>query len=194
MSLNLNNDNRFSAHAPTVAKVYPNQGPVIGGQQIEIHGSNFGLDFTTLREVVVRGVLCKDLQLRSDNLITCVTRSSTIMGAGFGNIVIKKSSGLNSPERTCANYEYANKCKVVVPIKQLIVAHPQVLTVQKFFKHPFDTNFHTLKADENNLISDNFKGVYNRVVGRRFTPNDDGFGKNRLKKILGNLEPCNKEK
>ena len=202
MTLNINNDNRFSNKAPTVTGVFPNQGPIIGGQRIHIHGSRFGVQ-NSLREVVVRGVLCKNIEVISDKLITCITRASTIMGTGIGNVIIKPIFGLSSPLKSCPIYEYVSKVNVVEPINQLVISqnqvqqfpiyHTRIVSTNQFFKHPFDTEFKTLKADENTLISDQFKGGYNQLTIRKFKPNDDGFGKNRLKKIMSNLKPCDQK-
>ena len=108
-TLNLSNDNRFSYRAPIITSVSPTQGPVSGNQIIHIYGYNFGNSILEIKEVIVRGVICKNIEFISSNLITCYTGNSNIMGAGPGNVVIKLLCGLSSPLLTCNMYEYNKK-------------------------------------------------------------------------------------
>jgi len=106
LTLNLNNDNRFAYNAPTIASVSPSTGSVHGGQEVKIAGFNFGYQTTDIKEIQVRGVVCGDFILLSPNLISCITRASTIMGPGSGNVMVAPVEGLSSPSRTCNVFKY----------------------------------------------------------------------------------------
>ena len=108
LTLDLTNDSRYSSNAPVITNSTPNSGPLNGGQIVKIRGFNFGRKILDIKEVLVRGVICKNLSLESPFLITCVTGSSTIMGPGVGNIQIKLSCGLSSPQATCNMYQYTS--------------------------------------------------------------------------------------
>ncbi len=109
LTLNLANDNRFSYKAPIITSVSPNRGPVKGNQKIQIFGYNFGKSILDIKEILVRGVICKNIEFNSENILSCITGNSFIMGAGPGNIVIKLLCGLTSPLNTCSVYEYNSK-------------------------------------------------------------------------------------
>lgn len=109
LNLNLNNDNRFSYMTPTITSVSPLKGPITGNQYIRIHGFSFGSSTLDIKEVLIRGVACRDVQLINPNIITCTTRPSSIMGAGVGNVIIKLLCGLSSPTNTCNMYQYSNE-------------------------------------------------------------------------------------
>jgi hypothetical protein len=111
----LANDNRFSYYAPIIFSVDPIRGPVDGGQSINIRGTNFGINTFEIKEVLVRGVVCKNINLVNPTLITCITGASTIMGPGVGNIIIKKITGLSTPANTCNMYEYSTTETIIVP-------------------------------------------------------------------------------
>jgi len=109
LTLNLANDNRFSYKAPIITSVSPARGPINGNQKIQIFGYNFGKSILDIKEILVRGVICKNIEFISNNILSCVTGSSYIMGAGAGNVVIKLLCGLTSPMNTCNMYEYNSK-------------------------------------------------------------------------------------
>jgi len=109
LTLNLSNDNRFSYKVPYITSVSPSRGPVSGNQKIQIFGANFGKSILEIKEVLVRGVICKNIEFVSENILTCITGQSQIMGAGPGNIVVKLLCGLTSPINTCNMYEYSYK-------------------------------------------------------------------------------------
>lgn len=109
LTLNLSNDNRFSYKAPLVTSVSPARGPVSGNQKIQIFGYNFGNSLLDIKEILVRGVICKNIEFVSSNVLSCVTGNSHIMGAGPGNVVVKLLCGLTSPINTCNMYEYNSK-------------------------------------------------------------------------------------
>jgi len=88
LTLNLMNDNRFSYKAPIITSVSPPFGFLNGRTCLQIRGKNFGTSTLDIKEVLVRGVICKDAVLVNPNLITCTTGSSTIMGPGVGNVVV----------------------------------------------------------------------------------------------------------
>jgi hypothetical protein len=91
------------------------KGPVDGGQPINIRGANFGLNTFEIKEILVRGVVCKNVQLVNSGLITCMSGASTIMGPGVGNVIIKKITELSSPTYTCNMYEYSISEIIIVP-------------------------------------------------------------------------------
>ena len=109
LTLDLCNDSRFSTNAPVITNVFPSSGPLNGGQSVKIRGINFGAKTLDIKEVLVRGVICKNVVLESPFLITCVTGSSTIMGPGIGNIQVKLLCGLSSPQATCSMYQYTSE-------------------------------------------------------------------------------------
>ncbi len=111
LTLNLSNDNRFSYKAPMVTSVSPARGPVSGNQKIQIFGYNFGSSVLGIKEILVRGVICKNIEFLSSNVLSCVTGCSQIMGAGPGNVVVKLLCGLTSPINTCNMYEYNSKLR-----------------------------------------------------------------------------------
>lgn len=117
LSINLDNDNRYSSFAPTIISVDPYSGPITGGQVINIVGFNFGNGSDDIKEVLVRGVLCKNVQLINKNKISCITRASTIMGSGIGNIIVSVINSLSSPKNTCSMFQY-NDCKEELKNKQ----------------------------------------------------------------------------
>jgi hypothetical protein len=102
LTLNLNNDNRFSYSAPTITNVDPYQGDMRGGQVIHINGFNLG----DVKEITVMGVCCRDIKVYDSKMISCVTGENSIIGAGVGNIMIKLNNGLTSPKNTCNMYQY----------------------------------------------------------------------------------------
>lgn len=133
LTLNLSNDNRFSYLAPTITSVSPNKGPLTGNQEVRIRGTNFGIDVLAIKEILINGVLCKDIKLISSSLVTCVTRASTIMGPGVGNVIIRLLCGLSSPSNTCNMYEYAKMAEIevdpivpVVPVTPIIPIIPTI--------------------------------------------------------------------
>jgi hypothetical protein len=109
LTLNFANDNRFSYKAPIITSVTPTQGPISGNQKITIFGHNFGKSILDIKEILVRGVVCKYIEFISSNTLTCYTGKSSIMGCGLGNIVIKLVCGLSSPVNTCNMYNYNPK-------------------------------------------------------------------------------------
>jgi hypothetical protein len=132
MVLNLSNDNRFSYLAPLITSVSPAVGPLNGGQVIRIRGTNFGTSLLDIKEILVRGVVCRDVMWVNPNLITCTTGSSSIMGPGVGNVQIKLLCGLSSPTNTCNMFQYSNEIKeVVVPVPKVFIPPPMhVMTTQ----------------------------------------------------------------
>ena len=109
LTLNLSNDNRFSYKAPIITSVTPTRGPVSGNQKIQIFGYNFGRSILDIKEILVRGVICKNIEFTSSNILSCYSGNSLIMGAGPGNVVVKLLCGLSSPTNTCNMYEYNAK-------------------------------------------------------------------------------------
>lgn len=106
MSININKDNRFYYKAPTVANITPNAGSVHGGLEVKIGGFNFGFHTTEIQNVMIKGVLCGDFLVLSPNLISCITRASTIIGPGPGSVSIVMKSGLSTPSKACFNFNY----------------------------------------------------------------------------------------
>jgi hypothetical protein len=117
LTLNLSNDNRFSYKAPMVTSVSPARGPLSGNQKIQIFGYNFGNSIFGIKEILVRGVICKNIEFVSSNILSCVTGNSRIMNAGPGNVVVKLLCGLTSPLNTCNMYEYNSKLPDIVEDK-----------------------------------------------------------------------------
>ena len=114
MSLNLCKDSRFNYLSPTVASVTPNSGSVHGGQEIKIKGFNFGFHTVELLSVMVKGIYCGDVLVLSPNLISCITRPSTIIGPGPGSVAILMKNGLSTPGKACLNYNYIGDRKEAI--------------------------------------------------------------------------------
>lgn len=106
MNININKDSRFNYKAPTVSSVSPSSGSIHGGLEIKIGGFNFGYHTTEIKNVFVKNVLCGDVLVLSPNLISCITRASTIMGAGPGIVNVVLRNGLSTPSSTCFNFMY----------------------------------------------------------------------------------------
>ena len=93
-SLNLENDNRFNFNSPTIINVAPDNGPLYGGVEVKINGLNFGITTLGIHSILIKEVICGDIQLLSPNMITCITRPSLFIGPGPGSAVINLSNGL----------------------------------------------------------------------------------------------------
>jgi hypothetical protein len=221
LTLNLNNDNRFAYNAPTVATVSPSTGSVHGGQEIKIGGFNFGQQTTDIKEILVRGVVCGDFVLLSPNIISCVTRASTIMGPGSGNVIIRPVEGLSSPSRTCNVFKYCGEAQESLDdLKQTVKTvkdmqdrnlpiylnsfnHDQDLQIYDHLmysrNHPegrnkipeFNEHSH-LKVG--NLVRQNYDNLLNSVGENNFQVPKDGFKKKRFAKLIEQLEPCDRNK
>jgi hypothetical protein len=219
LTLNINNDNRFAYDAPTISTVSPFKGSIHGGQEIKIGGFNFGKSTTDIKEILVRGVICGDFLLLGPNLISCVTRASTIMGPGAGNVIIKMRNGYESPKRTCSVFEYTgDKAEALNDLKQTIV------TVKKMKDLPIymNANYHDqdvsifdhlmfnqahykkkLRPDRSNLfagkldtmVQHNYKNLIEIVNEPQTNPlGGAGFKGKRFRGLLGNLKVCDEDK
>jgi hypothetical protein len=142
LTLNLDNDNRFSYKAPIVTSVSPNSGPLNGGSWITIRGNNFGSSTLDIKEVLVRGVVCKDIVLVNSNVIRCMTGSSVIMGPGTGNVQIKLLCGLSSPVNTCNMWEYSKEIREEIEEKPLPIIKPAANVVNVHVLPPPPACFH----------------------------------------------------
>jgi len=219
LTLNVNNDNRFAWDAPTISSVSPFKGSIHGGQEIKIGGFNLGYCTTDIKEILVRGVICADFILLSPNLISCVTRASTILGPGPGNVVIKMRNGYESPKRTCNVYQYIGD-----PEDSLSDLKQTINTVQKMQDLPIymNSNYHDqdvsifdhlmfnqahykkkLRPDHSNHFSIKLDGMvnnnYHNLIGMvnssgsGLLPPAEGFKKRRFKTLMDNLESCDKK-
>jgi hypothetical protein len=220
LTLNINNDNRFAWDAPTVSTVSPFRGSIHGGQEIKIGGFNLGMATTDIREILVHGIICGDFILLGPNLVSCVTRASTILGPGPGNVIIKMRNGYESPKRTCNVYEYVgDSAEALSDLKQTIT------TVQKMQNLPIymNSNYHDqdisifdhlmfnashykkkLRTDHSNLVNvkldhmvnNNYHNMINIVNSPTgvLLPPSEGFRKKRFRNLLNNLEVCDKKK
>lgn len=215
-SIDLNNDNRFSYFAPTVSTVSPNKGSIHGGMEIKISGINFGEQTTDIREILVRGVSCGDFILLGPNLISCITRGSTILGPGAGNVLIKLRNGYESPKYTCKMFEYIGDKK-----EQLDDLKKTLKIVSKMPDLPIylNSNYHDQKAslfdhllfEQNNIKQKIQDDLTNNSVNKidsmvRATENkmldivnqsnvminkQEPFRRKRFNNIIKILEPCN---
>lgn len=218
LTLNINNDNRFAWDAPTVSTVAPFKGSVHGGQEIKIGGFNFGEYTTDLKEIQIRGVICGDFLLLSPNLVSCVTRASTILGPGPGNVVVKMRNGYESPKRTCNVYEYTGDSKEALDdLKQTIKTvekmkdlpifmnsnyHDQDVSIfdhlmfnQEYYKkklQPDRSNAMAVKID--GMVQNNYHNLINIVnTPSGLLPPNESFRKRRFKNLIQNLEICDKK-
>jgi len=214
LTLNINNDNRFAWDAPTVSSVSPFKGSIHGGQEIKIGGFNFGYHTTDIQEILVKGVVCGDFLLLSPNLLSCVTRASTILGPGGGNVVIKLKNGYESPKRTCNVFEYVGDSQEALDdLKATIVKVDQMQNIPIYMNsHVNDNNisifdhllfndaYHKqkLQPDHSNLaakkidnmVRGNYENLINILQTDTNVQSSDKFRKRRFKKILNNLEVC----
>lgn len=142
LNLNLDNDNRFSYKAPVISSVSPNAGPLNGGSWITVRGKNFGSSTLDIKEVLVRGVVCKDIVFVNSNVIRCFTGSSMIMGPGTGNIQIKLLCGLSSPVNTCNMWEYTKEIREEIEEKPLPIIKPSTNVVNIHVLPPPPACFH----------------------------------------------------
>lgn len=219
LTLNINNDNRFAWDAPTISTVSPFKGSIHGGQEIKIGGFNLGYATTDIREILVRGVVCSDFILLSPNLVSCVTRASTILGPGPGNVVIKMRNGYESPKRTCSVFEYVGD-----PAEPLNDLKHTIVTVNKMQDLPIymNSNYHDqdvslfdhlmfnqahykkkLRPDHSNHVAvkidhmvktnyHNLINVVNTPTGVLLPP-AEGFKKKRFRNLINNLDNCDKK-
>ncbi len=215
LTLNINNDNRFAWDAPTVSQVSPLQGSIHGGQEIKIGGFNFGSHTTDLKEILIGGVICNDFINLSPNLISCVTRSSTILGPGPKNVVIKLRNGYESPKRTCYVYEYigdqndalddlkdtintVNKMQNL-PIYMNSNFHDQDISIFDHLK--FDNRFYKekLKTDNSNhvsikldsIVKANYNDLIDVVNGQdELKPKLTGLRRKRFSQLMTKLDNC----
>lgn len=219
LTLNINNDNRFAWDAPTVSQVSPYRGSIHGGQEVKIGGFNFGTHTTDIKEILIGGVICGDFINLSPNLLSCVTRASTILGPGPKNVIIKLRNGYESPQRTCNVFEYVGDSEEAVnDLKKTIV------TVQKMQNLPIymNSNYHDqdislfdhlkfnnrfykekLKPDHSNHLSlklDNMvKANYNEIIDMvsnqsNMKPRLTGLRRKRFGQLMSNLENCETDK
>ena len=218
LTLNINNDNRFAWDAPTISTTSPFQGSIHGGQEIKIGGFNLGTHTTDLKEILIGGVICGDYINLSSNLISCVTRASTILGPGAKNIIVKLRNGYVSPARTCNVFEYVgDQGEALSDLKQTIKTvdkmrdlpiymnsnyHDQDISLFDHMK--FNNRFYKqkLKPDHSNHVSiklDNMvKANYNElidIVGNDsgLKPIMGGLRKRRFVALMGNIENCDKK-
>jgi hypothetical protein len=191
LTLNLINDNRFSYLAPIVKSVSPPFGPLNGGSCLNIHGENFGSSTLDIKEVLVRGVVCRDVILVNSNLITCTTGSSTIMGPGVGNVQVKLVCGLSSPSNTCNMYQYTKeishasqndnsdyntsstangsltmiKHSMAYPmIVHPMIAHPPIVAIHHGYMSPSPTPLFSFKEKNKNKYDDQGNPDNNDII------------------------------
>jgi hypothetical protein len=219
LTLNVNNDNRFAWDAPTISTVSPFRGSIHGGQEIKIGGFNLGMMTTDIKEIQVHGVVCGDFILLSPNLVSCVTRASTILGPGPGNVVIKLRNGYESPKRTCSVFEYVgDQAEAISDLKQTITTvqkmqdlpvylnsnyHDQDISLfdhlmfnqAHYKKHlrPDHTNHVAVKID--NLVHNNYHHLINIVNSPHgaLLPPPERIRRRRFETVLTNLKVCDKK-
>jgi hypothetical protein len=219
LTLNINNDNRFAWDAPTISTVSPFRGSVHGGMEVKIGGFNFGLHTVDIREIQIRGVICGDFILLGPNLISCITRASTILGPGPGNVFIKMRNGYESPKRTCNVFEYTGD-----PQESLNDLKRTIKTVQKMQDLPIymNSNYHDqdvsifdhlmfnknyykekLKPNHTNHVAIKLdqmvRGSYHNLINvvntpKGLLPPPEGFRKRRFRNVLNKLELCDEDK
>jgi hypothetical protein len=217
LTLNINNDNRFAWDAPTVSTVSPFRGSIHGGQEIKIGGFNFGSHTTDIKEILVGGVFCGDFINLSPNLISCVTRASTIMGPGPKNVIVKLSNGYESPARTCNVYEYSGDSqeslddlkstfKTVNKMQNLPIYmnsnyHDQDVSIfdhlkfnNRFYKSklkPDHSNHVSIKLD--NMVRANYNDLINVVNNQNeSSPKMTGLRRRRFSTLMTKLDNCEK--
>lgn len=131
LNLLLKNDNRFALDAPTITSVSPNCGSIKGGQTIQISGINLAINKFSIKEILIAGVVCKNVKIFSPNSISCDAGDATIIGETMGNVVIKRNDGMNSPTQTCNMFKYSDKS---TPYKTTLVTgsyiRPSYVSIQ----------------------------------------------------------------
>ena len=130
----LNTDNRFAWNAPTVADVKPSRGNVIGGDEINVGGFNFGLYNRDLKEVIIRGVVCTNPKALSQELIQCISGNSVKLGAGIRTVIVTLKNGLSSPKNVCPFFEYFAIKKEIIIQKPLVALPPPCIKPKKPIK------------------------------------------------------------
>ena len=216
LTLNLNKDNRFAFNSPTVSSVSPFKGSIHGGQEIRIGGFNFGRKSKDIKEILVKGVICSDVNVLSPNLITCTTHASTILGPGPGNVIIVLKDDRESPKNTCNVFEYVgdknhalNELRKTIKTVQSMEDDPIYLNTNyhdqdislfdhlmlnhDFYKEklkPSHENHAAIKID--NMVKQNYDGLISIVKNSAYHPHLEGFRKKRFLSLMGNLEPCDK--
>ncbi len=218
LTLNINADNRFAWDSPTVSQVSPFRGSIHGGQEIKIGGFNFGSHTTDLKEILIGGVVCADFINLSPNLISCVTRASTILGPGPKNVIIKLRNGYESPARTCSVFEYVGDPQEAVddlkrtvdtvnkmrhlPIYMNSNYHDQDISLfdhlkfnNRFYKQhlkPDHSNHVSLKLD--NMVKANYNELIDVVNGETgMRPKMTGLRRKRFSELMTKLENCDKK-
>jgi hypothetical protein len=169
LNLNLEKDNRFSYKSPIIFSVNPSQGPILGNQKITIFGKNFGESILDIKEILIRGVICKYVEFISPEMITCFTGSSKIMGAGFGNAVINLFNGFSSPIETCNMYSYNPNIKPIPQSLSKSESQSQLQIQNKLNKrlgneNNYSDNSNTRSInDYNNKYLNNFENSSNEI-------------------------------
>jgi len=218
LNLNLNNDNRFAYNAPTIIAVSPSSGSVHGGQEIKISGFNFGSQTIDISEILIKGVMCGDFIILSDNLVSCVTRASTIMGPGSGNVLFKPREGLSSPSRTCNLFSYVgdseeslddlkNTVNIVkgmegrnLPIylnrhhESDFSLYDHLMTNKKKIENAGKSMYNDNVVGLDNLVNKNYNDLLRATDTNTFQPQSNGYRKRRFTKLIEQLEPCDKDK
>lgn len=177
--ISLNEDSSLGFESPSVISVSPNNGNLNGDTHIIIKGLNFfsNSDFPT--QVFVRGVVCSDVNIISENEISCVTKSAKIVGAGLGNILIRGKDH-SSPINTCFHYKYLNNIvklqpeasvqKIIVPSPHAIIVHqnPQIQYLDPIVNSHILDSYSRFKQmdniEESNRLEDKIKSTDMRYL------------------------------
>ena len=177
MILNLNKDNRFFYKAPTIATINPNKGSVHGGMEVKISGFNLGFHTIDIKMILIKNVVCSDFLVLSPHLLSCLTKASTIIGPGPGNVKIYMRNGLVSPERTCMHYEYlGDKIDAVEDLNRTIKKVQRMKDVPIYLNSNYRDNDYSL-FDHLMFNTEHYQS--------KLTPNNDNRAKDKLNDLVG---------